>query len=119
MSALAPLPREQIDYTWVLTLQLNRVAELSTELWKPGGLDRYKLRAVIGAVWTLYRMVRPIITRYKLPDYDVTLERLVAAMERERGLRNIWKKAMEILEEIVRALHAEGLLIRESRVLEA
>ncbi len=103
--------RDTIDYTWVLARQYDRIAELGTKYFSPGGESALLvLRGYIGAVWMLYRLARPIIR--DLPDYDRAFAEIIR-IHRDR-MDYAWHKASQVLEEVTKALYARGLLIRRS-----
>lgn len=106
---------QSADYLHVLSRQLDRVLELGTRVWDKGDgtAERFKLRAFVGAVWQLYHAARPLVRR-RLPSDGGFFLKAMALKEERGSLLEVWEKTNEMLEAILEALHAEGLLVRRS-----
>ena len=107
--------RESVDYLSVLNRQIDRCADLGTRFWKSEeGPARERLKAFVGCVWQLYYLARPVIKKTKLPNYGVTLAKLLEIKEQRGMLVAVWNDANEVLASIILALAKEDLLIRVS-----
>ncbi len=109
--------RETIDYVWVVSRQLDRVAEAASSIdvaaVKRGarlGLLRYAI-----ALRQLYVLVKPVLRKTRLPDHLSELEEAIEKLLRgdARELARIWRRLDQIQMEIVAALNMEDLLVRK------
>jgi len=111
--------KESVDYLMVLHRQLDRCAELGTRFWivDPKMPARDRLKAFIGCVWQLYYLARPVVgKKATIPEIRATLAKLFEKGSEKGALAAAWNDANQVLEQIVKALYIEGLLVRLSAI---
>ncbi|BES81241.1 hypothetical protein [Pyrodictium abyssi] len=114
--------KESMDYLMVLHRQLDRCAELGTRFWivDPKMPARDRLKAFIGCIWQLYYLARPVVgKKATIPESlgDSIAKLFEKLGGNEKGiLAAAWNDANQALEQIVKALYLEGLLVRVSAI---
>ncbi len=108
-------PLETTDYLWVLSRQMDRVAELATAYFNDASRKPapYRAKAFIGAVLVLYTMALPVLEE----EGKVTVNALKEnyrelAVQLSRDPAQAVSRALEAWSELIRALHLTGLLFR-------
>ena len=108
-------PIETTDYLWVVSRQLDRVAELATQYFNDASRKPAPLRAkaFAGAVLVLHAMVIPVLEEEKSVDVRAlkkNYQELAASLNGDPG--SMVRRALESWSEVIRALHIAGLLYR-------
>ena len=99
--------KDSVDYTWVLTEQINRVASLATRYHQlPVASRGSALVALKGAVSVLLDLTLPVV-KDRLGGVRTRLERA-----------SRYDEVLELFVHIVSALQRSGLLVRKSRLEE-
>ncbi len=99
--------KDRVDYTWVLTQQIERVAQAATRYWRtPRARQEQVLAELRGSVQVLLDLADPVLKQ----GVDDELQEL----RRARGYHEI----MVVYRRVARRLQQAGLLVRRSRLEE-
>ena len=109
-------PLETTDYLWVLSRQLDRIAELATAFFNDASKKPavYRAKAFIGSVLVLYAMALPVLEEEKKVEIEALQSNymeLVKAVSSDDPMRHV-KVGLEAWSELIRALHLSELLFR-------
>ena len=107
-------PLDTTDYLWVLSRQLDRVAELATNYFNDASRKPaiFRAKAFIGAVIVVYALALPVLEeegKVSVSELKENYKELMQALENPAG--NV-KRALEAWSELIRALQLSGLLYR-------
>lgn len=108
-------PLETTDYLWVLSRQLDRVAELATQYFNDASKrpTPYRARALVGSVLVLYAMSIPVLEEESKIDtgaLKANYKELAKLLGKDPA--QAVGKALEAWSELIRALHLSELLFR-------
>ena len=108
-------PLETTDYLWVLSRQMDRVAELATAYFNDASKKPaiYRAKAFIGSVLVLYAMVLPVLEeegKVNINTLKENYKELTKAIA-EDPMKFI-RTALAAWSELIRALHLSELLFR-------
>ena len=99
--------KDRVDYTWVLTRQIERIAKLATEYWRlPKAKKPAKLVELRGAVNVLLDLADPVLKGGVNGEYKL--------LRHARSYSDI----MSIYRGVARRLQQAGLLVRRSTLSE-
>ena len=99
--------KDRVDYTWVLTQQIERVARIATRYHQTPKARRGEVLAALrGAVEVLLDLAEPVVRD--------GLSGARAELEQATGYRRV----MAIFRSIVASLQRAGLLVRKSTLQE-
>ena len=99
--------KDRVDYTWVLTQQIERVAQAATRYFKTPAARREQVLAELrGAVQVLLDLADPVLKQGVDGEYE--------ALRRARGYHEI----MQVYRRVAGRLQAAGLLVRRSELRE-
>lgn len=109
-------PLETTDYLWVLSRQLDRVAEIATAYFNDASKKPavYRAKAFIGSVLVLYSMTLPVLEEEGKVDITSLKENyrdLVKAISSNDPMKFV-KTGLDAWSELIRALHISELLFR-------
>ncbi|BBC20954.1 hypothetical protein [Aeropyrum globular virus 1] len=99
--------KDRVDYTWVLTQQVERIARLATEYWRtPRARQEYKLAELRGAVLVLLDLADPVVKG--------GVDGLYQELARARSYHEV----MAVYRRVARMLQQAGLLVKRQRLEE-
>ena len=99
--------KDRVDYTWVLTQQIERIARVATEYWRtPRARQEAKLAELRGSVQVLLDLADPVLKGGVDGEYQ--------ALRRARSYSEI----MAVYRRVARRLGQAGLLVRRSELRE-
>ncbi len=99
--------KDKVDYTWVLTMQIERIARVATEYFRtPIARQEAKLAELRGSVQVLLDLADPVLKGGVDGEYE--------ALRRARSYSDV----MAIYRRVARRLQAAGLLVRRSELRE-
>jgi len=99
--------RDRVDYTWVLTQQIERVAQTATRYFRtPRARQEQVLAELRGAVQVLLDLADPVLKGGAGDEY--------LALRRARGYHEI----MAVYRRVAKRLQQAGLLVRRSTLSE-
>ncbi len=108
-------PLETTDYLWVLSRQLDRIAELATQYFNDASKKPapYRAKAFIGSVLVAYAMALPVLEEEGKIDTRALREnyRELAMLLGSNPAQAV-SKALDAWSELIRALHLSELLFR-------
>ena len=108
-------PLETTDYLWVLSRQLDRVAELATAYFNDASKKPAVVRAkaFVGSVLVIYAMALPVLEEEGKVDTRALREnyRELAALLAKDPAVSV-SRALDAWSELIRALHLSELLFR-------
>lgn len=105
---------ETVDITMVIARHYDRIMDAATRYWS-GRHPSVELKALIGAIWALYKLSKPLLKRTELEMDDFFPALFKLARE---DMDAAWSEAMDALESLTRALDMEGLLVRKAGLRE-
>ncbi len=95
--------KDRVDYTWVITQQVERVARVATEYWKtPRARQQYKLAELRGAIRVLLDLADPVVKGG------------VNGLYQELAKARSYSEVMQVYRRVARMLQQAGLLVRKS-----
>ena len=106
-------PLETTDYLWVLSRQLDRVAELATQYFNDASKRPAPIRAkaFVGSVLVLYAMALPVLEeerRVRVDALHANYRELALMLARDPA--TAVSRALDAWSELIRALHLSRLL---------
>lgn len=95
--------KDRVDYTWVLTQQIERVAKIATRYHQTPRARRGEVLAALkGAVEVLLDLADPV------------LKNGIDGLREELGRAKSYREVMAAYRRAARLLHKAGLLVRKS-----
>ena len=99
--------KDRVDYTWVLTQQIERIAKVATQYFRtPRARQDSRLAELKGAVQVLLDLADPVLRQGVDREYE--------ALRRARGYHEI----MTVYRRVARRLQQAGLLVKRSTLSE-
>jgi len=99
--------KDRLDYTWVLTQQVERIARIATDYWRtPRARQGYKLAELRGAVLVLLDLADPVVKD--------GVDGLYQELAKARSYNSI----MQVYRRVARKLQQAGLLVKRQRLEE-
>ena len=99
--------KDRLDYTWVLTQQVERIARLATEYWRtPRAKQQYKLAELRGAVLVLLDLADPVV------------KNVVGSLYKELAEARSYHNIMSVYRRVARLLQQAGLLVKRDTLRE-
>ena len=106
MSYAREVVKEGLDYTWVLTLQVERIAEAATRYHRaPAIMKQVSLSGLKGAIEVLIDLAEPLGRDGWLAEDREMLERAGS-----------YREAMQVFRSVISKLERMGLVVRKSRI---